>query len=340
MREQEDMPTLDKGSAEPLKVKGHDRRTPHLHLRRVLGALLPCALVLSACGSSAGHNAPAASGPSTQTASAANSSSPYWANGLHKVSSIAAMLPSSIRKSGSLVNPVADIYPPTMFYAADGKTLIGWEVDLSGALGRVLGLSIRSVGVDFSSIIPGLADGRYEISNAGIDITAAREKQVAFVSNLNDSAGVMVAKQSGFDPTNLISLCGHSVGALLGSVEVASLQSESAQCKSAGKQSIQVKTYPNEAEANLALTSRRVDSVSGDSDTLDYSVTKQPSLFKVTATYGFQPAGMAIAKNATTHEVQQAFLAATNYLIHNGAYLRILKHWGVADTALKHAKAY
>jgi len=54
--------------------------------------------------------------------------------------------------------------------------LIGFEVDLAEALAREMGLSARQVQVDWSSLIPGLDRGDYDIALNGIEWTAGRNR--------------------------------------------------------------------------------------------------------------------------------------------------------------------
>lgn len=64
----------------------------------------------------------------------------YDVSGIKKVDEIAALLPAAVAERGTFVVGAAIDYPPAEFRAEDLQTAIGYDVDMSKALGRVLGL--------------------------------------------------------------------------------------------------------------------------------------------------------------------------------------------------------
>src|SRR5215472_5611051 len=86
------------------------------------GALVSAGVMLVAgCGSSA---------PS----SSATSPSPSAVPSQGKVSSIAAMVPASIRATGTQTVAADATYAPNEFIAPDGHTVIGMDADMAQAL--------------------------------------------------------------------------------------------------------------------------------------------------------------------------------------------------------------
>jgi polar amino acid transport system substrate-binding protein len=65
-------------------------------------------------------------------------------------------------------------YPPMEYYDTDGKTLIGFDIDLTKVLAEKLGLEVKYIDVDWEGILAGLDTGKYD---AAINITILPERQ-------------------------------------------------------------------------------------------------------------------------------------------------------------------
>src|SRR5690242_16615244 len=63
---------------------------------------------------------------------------------------------------------------------ARGGGLVGFEVDLADALARALGVRARFVQNDWTTLIPSLERGTFDIALNGIEVTPALEARVAF----------------------------------------------------------------------------------------------------------------------------------------------------------------
>ena len=91
----------------------------------VMVALLTLA---SACGKKSGSNSSTSGGN---------------AFGAKESSTIAAEVPSSVKSKGSVTVAVDASYAPNEFFAADNKTIEGWDIDLGHALGTVMGVDFK-----------------------------------------------------------------------------------------------------------------------------------------------------------------------------------------------------
>lgn len=126
-------------------------------------AIAGCLLFTAACGSS-GEAGSSTSGP------AAGSSS--------GVPDTAAIL-QAVTKDAQLAATVKTVHPGTMevgsnvqsppndFYASDGKTAVGFEVDLAKAIAAKLGLTVHYNDMPFGSLITSLQSGRLDMTIAG-----------------------------------------------------------------------------------------------------------------------------------------------------------------------------
>ena len=155
-----------------------------MHLvRKSLWAVVPvlCAGALAACGSSS--NTPASSSPSGGSSSGTGTTSAPTASGAN--AAVAALVPASIKSKGTLTVASDASYAPDEFVGPDGHTVVGMDADLAKALAAVMGLKANVVNATFSTIIPGLASGRYDMGASSFTDTKAREKVVDFVDYAN-----------------------------------------------------------------------------------------------------------------------------------------------------------
>ena len=67
-------------------------------------------------------------------------------------------------------------YPPMEYVAEDGKTFVGFDVDLMEEVGKLLGVKIEWVNITFDAIFSGLDRGDYDIGVSAISITPERQQ--------------------------------------------------------------------------------------------------------------------------------------------------------------------
>jgi len=274
-------------------------------------------LALAGCGSSSSSSTTATSA-STIT-SAINPS-------------VAALVPSAIKSKGALTVAADASYAPNEFIAPDGHTVIGMDPDLMQALGGLMGLKVNIVNATFSTIIPGLAAGKYDVGASSFTDTKERQKTVDFVTYFN--AGVsFYAKSSSNPPVKTVEdLCGKTVSVEKGTTEQEEATAQNGKCTKAGKKGVTVLAYPDQNGANLAISSGRAELGMADSPVADYQVKQSNGQFKLIGeTYGTAPYGLAVPKGTG---MTAPLLAGLKVLIANGEYMKILEKWGVQAGAI------
>ncbi len=75
---------------------------------------------------------------------------------------IAATLPEKIASSGKIIVGVNIPYSPNEFKDPSGK-IVGFDVDLVDAVGKVLGVTPEYTEADFDKIIPSIQAGSYDM---------------------------------------------------------------------------------------------------------------------------------------------------------------------------------
>jgi polar amino acid transport system substrate-binding protein len=255
-----------------------------------------------------------------------------------------ALLPAAIRDKGVLRIASDPTYPPFEFYDTDNKTLIGWDADMGDAIGAVLGLKVEHVPATFDTILPGLASGKYDLGMSTFSVTEERRKAVDFVPYLQGGTGLAVAPGN---PDKLsvdaASLCGKAVAAQKGSIQSLDiLPVFSKKCTEAGSPAIDLQFFPTQNDANLALTSGRVQGVMADSVSLAYQGKLAGGKFEVAQGPDYEPelTGTALGKKS---ELLPAIQAATTAVLESPTYAEINTKWGLpasteitpADVVLK-----
>jgi polar amino acid transport system substrate-binding protein len=255
---------------------------------------------------------------------------------VNKVPSIAKLVPSKIRKKGSLVVASDATYAPMEFIASNGKTVVGVDADLAKAIGGVLGLNFKVTNATFDTIIPGLASGKYGVGMSSFTDTKERQKTVDFVTYFVAGTSFYVKASGGPSISGLSSLCGKTVAVENGTTQQADATAQNKKCKNAGKPGVKVSAFKDQNQANLALSSGRAQVGMADSPVAAYIVKQSHGQFKLSGkSYGTAPYGIALPKH---NGMAKPVLAAVKYLMKHGQYKSILKKWGVQSGAISNPK--
>ncbi|HEX3802556.1 MAG TPA: ABC transporter substrate-binding protein [Solirubrobacteraceae bacterium] len=243
------------------------------------------------------------------------------------VSSIAKLVPSAIKAKGTLTVAADASYAPDEFIGSNGKTVVGMDADLSAALAKVMGLKVSVANVTFDNIIPAMVAGRYIMGASSFTDTKAREKQVNFVDYAKVGESFYTKASGGTSIKGIANICGLTVSVETGTTEQIDAKAQSTKCTKAGKKAVNVTPFPNQNQANLAVSSGRAQLGFADTPVADYQVKQSHGAFKLTGTaYATSPYGLAVSKSSG---MTNAVKAALVYLIKNGTYGQIFKKWGV-----------
>ncbi|MED7954406.1 ABC transporter substrate-binding protein [Streptomyces sp. BE303] len=302
--------------------------------RRLLAstALLPI-LVLAACGSD--PKSGGTPGPGGQAVSAAAED---LISGLKKSDAAAALLPAEVRAAGTVKFGSSFGAPPSAFYADQAtKKAAGLDIDFSDAVAKLLGLTVQREEAAFETILPALGSGKYDVGTGNFGVTATRLKTIDFVTYIDDGQGFAVKKDNtSIQPvTDLVQLCGLTIGTGAGTTFETTLNAKKNVCTDAGKKPYEVKAFSDAGAALTSLQQGRVDISMSTINGLRYQASQEASGTKFLGEFHRLDVGFAFKKGST---LTPAFQAAVNQLIKDGSYERILKKWGVADSAIKESQ--
>jgi len=246
---------------------------------------------------------------------------------------LAAKVPDAIKSDGKITVGTDATYAPAEFLDPDGKTVIGYDVDLFKAVAARLGLTTEWQQSTFGDIIPGVGTGKYEAGVSSFTINPERLQQVNMTSYY--SAGTQWATQKG-NP-NGVSVeepCGKKVAVQKNTVQADDVTTRSEACTKAGKPAVTIDQFPGQDTVANSVASGKDDAMLADSPVTAYAV-KQTSgqLETLGDIYDSAPYGYVTAKAQT--QFAEALRAAVQSLMDDGNYLKILEAWGVQGGAIK-----
>src|SRR6266536_2922054 len=257
---------------------------------RLLALGLGLTFVVAACGS---NNS---GGGSTATTKA---------SGVDQA--LAAKVPAAVKADGKLLIGTDSTYAPSEFLDTDGKTVIGFDVDLFNAVAAKLGLTTQWTSAKFDAIIPGVESGKYEVGVSSFTINDERKQQVNMISYFNAGTqwGTKKGNPTGIQPDNA---CGKKVA-------------------------VQTSTVQDTEDLPKRVSSGKDDAMLADSPVVAYAVKQTNGQLELLGDiYDSAPYGYVVKKDQT--DFAQALSGAVAALISDGTYKQSLSKWGVDAGAI------
>lgn len=104
-------------------------------------------------------------------------------------------------------------YPPFEYYAEDGKTALGFDIDLGKEVASRLGLEAVVVDTDWDGLMAGLDSERYDVIMSGMTITPERcEKYNFSTPYIGNGQAILLAQNSTLAISKPEDLNGKKVG--------------------------------------------------------------------------------------------------------------------------------
>ena len=304
-----------------------------MKIKPFIAAAASCVMLLSvaACGTTDSSDSAAAG--SSSSASGNGSAQGTDLSGVTKDDAIAALVPDSVKSDGKLTVGTDTSYAPAEFLADDNKTAIGYDVDLTKALAKVLGLEPETVTSTFDSIVPSVGS-KYDLGISSFTITDERKAAVDFVSYYK--AGSTWAVQKGnptkFDPSNL---CGLKIAVQTGTTQEEEVNEANQSCPADKK--IEVLSSKLQTDGTTNVVTGKAVAFYADSPVAGYAISQTGGQIEsVGEAVGVAKQGIAIKKGDT--QMDEAVQKAMAKLMADGTYTKILKQWGVESGAVDTAE--
>jgi polar amino acid transport system substrate-binding protein len=243
---------------------------------------------------------------------------------------LAAAIPAAVKDDGVIKIGVEPGYPPAEFLDTDGRTVIGFDVDLFDLVASKLGLRTEWVASKFDDIIPGVMSGKYEIGVSAFTINPERALKTNMVSYF--AAGTQWAARAGAS-VSPDAACGLKVAAQTGTVQVNDLRTRSAKCVRGGKPEIEILQFQSQADATGAVVSGKVQAMLADSPVTAFAVKQSGGRLALQGDiYDSAPYGYVLPKDRM--DLATTVRKAVQAVIDESSYRAVLDAWGVGGGAI------
>ncbi len=244
-----------------------------------------------------------------------------------------AALPDDVRARGELRVGTDASYPPMSSFGPDGRTVVGIEPDLGAEMGRILGVRLTFVNVDFGSLLTQVQAGDLDLAMSAITDTPERSEDVDFVNYFVAGTAIVVQRGNPAAISDLKDLCGKAVAVERDTVQVDLLARSQRNC---ADRPIQVSTYPTNSDALLRLRTGRAAAVLNDLPPAVLLTTdvKTRSQYQLASTTQYEPAQYGIAVAKSQPRLRDAVQGALQQALTSGAYGQALNRWKVHTGAV------
>ena len=290
-------------------------------------------IAVAACGTTDSAISETSNGDSGS--SSKTSTQGFDTSSIKEDDAIAALLPDSVAGDGTLTVGTDTSYAPAEFLAEDGKTPVGFDVDLSKALAAVFGLKEETVSSTFDSIIPSVGS-KYDIGISSFTVTKERLDAVDFVTYFK-AGSTWVTKKGNPDKVDTSNLCGVKVAVQTGTTQEEEVNAANDQCKADGKDEIDIQSSKLQTDVTTAVASGKASVFYADSPVAGYAIEQTgDTLAALGDDTGVTPEAVAIKKGDT--QTAEAVQKAMQKLMDDGTYQKILDTWGVSSGAIDKAE--
>jgi polar amino acid transport system substrate-binding protein len=261
---------------------------------------------------------------------------------VEKDASAIAAIPKDFKftSPGKFTVAVAPGGPPLATYATDAKTVVGADPDYASAIADTLGLELELVPVAWADWPLGLVSGKYDAVISNVGVTEQRKEKFDFSTYRQGLHGFFVKSDSGItsikEPKDAAGLR-IIVGA--GTNQERILLKWSKENVAAGLKPIELQYYDDEATSLVSLAAGRADVIVQPHAQLVFIAARDKNIKRIgTLSAGWPEKSDVAITTRKGSGLADALTLATNDLIKNGAYAKILAHWQLSEEALPESR--
>lgn len=223
---------------------------------------------------------------------------------------------AQVVNSGSFTCAMSGEYRPFNFYGENNK-LEGFDVDICGAVAKVLELKPKPVTGAFNTLVAGLQANRYDAIVGSMAVTPEREKVVNFSKPYYKTGAQLFVSQAS-SVNDVRGLKNASVGVALGTT----FEAYAKKLDGVGK----VKTYQADIDALKDLQAGRVDAVITQGFMGKFLIKSSGLKLKAVGNVLF-PDVAAIPVNKSNPALLKKIDAALVTITKDGDYAKISQKW-------------
>lgn len=238
--------------------------------------------------------------------------------------------PSKLASSGELTYGVAATFAP-FEYSEEGE-LKGFDIEMGAALAEKMGLEVNARNMEFAGLIPALQSGRLDIINSAMYIKPEREEQVDFVRYMTIGNEIVVPAGNPKGISSRDDLCGLRVAVTLGGIQESYAREDDEKCKAAGKDGVEVLTFPTAQDSALAVARNRADAFFNSTPGATMQVTARPDTYEIVGETFAADTFIGIAVRKDDAEMKKAIEAALEAIVADGTYDALIEKYKLPPT--------
>ncbi|WP_022663854.1 ABC transporter substrate-binding protein [Desulfospira joergensenii] len=244
------------------------------------------------------------------------------------------MLPEDIKAKGKITIGINGIFPPMEYKEPGQDELIGFDVDLAKALGKILKITIVFDDQKFDQLINSINTSRVDMVISGISDTAVRRKTLDFIDYFNSGTQCFTLKKYAGTIKEIADLSGKTFAVSAATDYLTTMKKWSEDnLESKGLAAVKILAVDSEATARLQMIQGRAQASAISPEVLGWLAKENPGMFvPVGAVLNPDPYGICFSKENA--RLRDAVYAAITELFNNGTYKEILDKWEISTGAL------
>lgn len=252
------------------------------------------------------------------------------------VQRIRDMVPAEYADAGSITAVNSGSFPPYTIVQEDG-TVQGASAELADAVGQVWGIEVEHQTADgLSSILTGMASGRFDFSIGPVGDFKERQAQNDFVDYVQEFVVFAVAEGNPKGIEGLEDTCGLRIAVQAGGSAEKVIQEQAQTCEDDGEAPVQVMSFKDQPQSILSVRSGRADAFFSSQAPLTYFVEQADGELELAGTgqqNGFDTLyqGAVVAKDDELGPLLEETMAL---LFESGVYEDVMGEWNLTDNMI------
>lgn len=179
---------------------------------------------------------------------------------------------ADIKAKGTIHFATEMLYPP--FDMLSNGEYQGFCRDLADLVTAEMGVKAEYQDLPWTSVLPGLEVGKFDMTNAPVTITKERMERYSFTLPISDATKALVKRTGDDSLQKPADIAGKTVAAQKGSAELDELKAFAA-----GLANVTIKEYASTEEAYADLAAGRIDAVANGAPLGAYAAAQRPEIF-------------------------------------------------------------
>ncbi|UOQ90485.1 ABC transporter substrate-binding protein [Agromyces endophyticus] len=215
----------------------------------------------------------------------------------------------------------------------DNTTVIGTEADFGSLIADGLGLEYHPVAVDWADWPLGVQSGKYDLVASNVTVTEERKELFDFASYRQDLLGFYVQADSDIDEiSEPADVAGLKIVVGSGTNQEKILLAWNEELEADGEKPAELVYYDDQAAADLALSSGRVDATLGPNATAAYrAAATGESKLVGTLDGGWPETAPIAAGTAKGNGLVEPVQLVLQSIIDDGTYDEVLERWALTS---------